>query len=172
LHIQGSGKIKLDTGEIINVGYAEQNGWPYLSIGSYLIEKNYITKDEMSVQAMKDFFKANPKIMDEVFNSNPSYIFFRVSPNGATGALNTVLTAKRNLAVDRSYIPLGMPVFLSTKNPVTKEPLNQLMVAADVGGAIKGEIRADFFWGFGDDAFHYAGRMKEKGKMYILKPKY
>ena len=172
LHIQGSRKIKLDTGEIINVGYAEQNGWPYLSIGSYLIEKNYITKDEMSVQAMKDFFKANPKIMDEVFNSNPSYIFFRVSPNGATGALNTVLTAKRNLAVDRSYIPLGMPVFLSTKNPVTKEPLNQLMVAADVGGAIKGEIRADFFWGFGDDAFHYAGRMKEKGKMYILKPKY
>ncbi len=172
LHIQGSGKIKLDTGELINIGYAEQNGWPYFSIGSYLIEKNYITKDEMSVQAMKDFFMANPKIMDEVFKSNPSYVFFRVSPNGATGALNTVLTAKRNLAVDRSYIPLGMPVFLSTKNPVTKEPLNQMMVAADVGGAIKGEIRADFFWGFGNEAFNYAGRMKEKGKMYILKPKY
>jgi membrane-bound lytic murein transglycosylase A len=172
LHIQGSGKIKLDTGEIINIGYAEQNGWPYVSIGAYLIQKNYITKDEMSVQAMKDFFKANPKIMDDVFRSNPSYVFFKISDNGATGALNTVLTARRNLAVDRSYIPLGMPVFLSTKNPVTKEPLNQLMVAADVGGAIKGEIRADFFWGFGDDAFHYAGRMKEKGKMYVLKPKY
>ncbi len=172
LHIQGSGKIKLDTGEIINIGYAEQNGWPYVSIGAYLIQKNYITKDEMSVQAMKDFFKANPKIMDDVFKSNPSYVFFKISDNGATGALNTVLTARRNLAVDRSYIPLGMPVFLSTKNPVTKEPLNQLMVAADVGGAIKGEIRADFFWGFGDDAFHYAGRMKEKGKMYVLKPKY
>ncbi len=172
LHIQGSGKIKLDTGETINIGYAEQNGWPYVSIGAYLIQKNYITKDEMSVQAMKDFFKANPKIMDDVFKSNPSYVFFKISDNGATGALNTVLTARRNLAVDRSYIPLGMPVFLSTKNPVTKEPLNQLMVAADVGGAIKGEIRADFFWGFGDDAFHYAGRMKEKGKMYVLKPKY
>jgi membrane-bound lytic murein transglycosylase A len=172
LHIQGSGKIKLDTGETINIGYAEQNGWPYVSIGAYLIQKNYITKDEMSVQAMKDFFKANPKIMDDVFRSNPSYVFFKISDNGATGALNTVLTARRNLAVDRSYIPLGMPVFLSTKNPVTKEPLNQLMVAADVGGAIKGEIRADFFWGFGDDAFHYAGRMKEKGKMYVLKPKY
>ena len=172
LHIQGSGKIKLDTGETINIGYAEQNGWPYVSIGAYLIQKNYITKDEMSVQAMKDFFKANPKIMDDVFKSNPSYVFFKISDNGATGTLNTVLTARRNLAVDRSYIPLGMPVFLSTKNPVTKEPLNQLMVAADVGGAIKGEIRADFFWGFGDDAFHYAGRMKEKGKMYVLKPKY
>ena len=172
LHIQGSGKIKLDTGETINIGYAEQNGWPYVSIGAYLIQKNYITKDEMSVQAMKDFFKANPKIMDDVFKSNPSYVFFKISDNGATGTLNTVLTARRNLAVDRSYIPLGMPVFLSTKNPVTKEPLNQLMVAADVGGAIKGEIRADFFWGFGNDAFHYAGRMKEKGKMYVLKPKY
>ena len=172
LHIQGSGKIKLDTGETINIGYAEQNGWPYVSIGAYLIQKNYITKDEMSVQAMKDFFKANPKIIDDVFRTNPSYVFFKISDNGATGALNTVLTARRNLAVDRSYIPLGMPVFLSTKNPVTKEPLNQLMVAADVGGAIKGEIRADFFWGFGDDAFHYAGRMKEKGKMYVLKPKY
>ena len=94
------------------------------------------------------------------------------SDTSATGALNTVLTPKRNIAVDRSYIELGMPVFLSTKNPVTQEPLNQLMVAADVGGAIKGEIRADFFWGFGDEAFNYAGRMKEKGKMYILKPKY
>ena len=171
LHIQGSGKIKLDTGELINIGYAEQNGWPYYSIGSYLIEKNYITKDEMSVQAMKEFFKANPKIMKDVFNSNPSYVFFRITENGATGALNTTLTAKRNLAVDRSYIPLGMPVFLSTKNPVSKEPINQLMVAADVGGAIKGEIRADFFWGFGDNAFEYAGRMKEKGKMFILMPK-
>ena len=171
LHIQGSGKIKLDTGELINIGYAEQNGWPYYSIGSYLIEKNYITKDEMSVQAMKEFFKANPKIMKDVFNSNPSYVFFRITENGATGALNTTLTAKRNLAVDRSVIPLGMPVFLSTKNPIDKKPINQLMVAADVGGAIKGDIRADFFWGYGEDAFAYAGRMKEKGKMYVLMPK-
>ncbi len=92
--------------KLINIGYAEQNGWPYYSIGSYLIEKNYITKDEMSVQAMKEFFKANPKIMNDVFNSNPSYVFFRITENGATGALNTTLTAKRNLAVDRSYIPL------------------------------------------------------------------
>ena len=119
-----------------------------------------------------EFFNRNPHLVDEIFNLNKSYVFFRVSDTSATGALNTVLTPKRNIAVDRSYIELGMPVFLSTKNPVTQEPLNQLMVAADVGGAIKGEIRADFFWGFGDEAFNYAGRMKEKGKMYILKPKY
>ena len=100
-----------------------------------------------------------------------SYVFFKVADQGATGALNTVLTAKRNLAVDKDFIPLGMPIFLNTKNPVSKQPINQMMVAADVGGAIKGEIRADFFWGFGSTAFEYAGRMKEKGKMYILVPK-
>lgn len=172
LQIQGSGKIKLEDGKIINVGYASQNGHPYFSIGTYMIEKEYLTKDEMSVQGMKEFFNRNPHLVDEIFNLNKSYVFFRVSDTSATGALNTVLTPKRNIAVDRSYIELGMPVFLSTKNPVTQEPLNQLMVAADVGGAIKGEIRADFFWGFGDEAFNYAGRMKEKGKMYILKPKY
>lgn len=172
LQIQGSGKIKLEDGKIINVGYASQNGHPYFSIGTHMIEKEYLTKDEMSVQGMKEFFNRNPHLMDEIFNLNKSYVFFRVSDTSATGALNTVLTAKRNIAVDRRYIELGMPVFLSTKNPVTHEPLNQLMVAADVGGAIKGEIRADFFWGFGEEAFNYAGRMKEKGKIYILKPKH
>jgi len=171
LHIQGSGKILLDNGKLINVGYGEQNGWPYIGIGNYMLEKGYISKNELSVQGMKDFFIKNPSKLDEVLNVNPSYIFFKVSNQGATGALGTVLTAKRNLAVDRTYIPLGMPVFLNTRNPITKEPINQLMVAADVGGAIKGEIRADFFWGFGPKAFEYAGRMKEKGKMYILMPK-
>lgn len=171
LQIQGSGKIQLDNGELLNVGYAAQNGWPYFSIGTYLINEGHLTKDEMSVQGMKTFFEKNPSKIDEVFNLNKSYIFFRIAKEGATGSLGSVLSAKRNIAVDRSYIPLGMPVFLNTKNPVTNEPINQLMVAADVGGAIKGEIRADFFWGFGDNAFEYAGRMKEKGKMYILKPK-
>ena len=98
-------------------------------------------------------------------------MFFKKSNQGAIGALGSVLTAKRNIAVDRSVIPLGMPVFLSTKNPLDKKTINQLMIAADVGGAIKGDIRADFFWGYGEDAFAYAGKMKEKGKMYILMPK-
>ena len=171
LHIQGSGKIQLDNGKLINVGYAEQNGWPYTGIGNYMLEKGYLTKNDLSIQGMKEFFIKNPSKIDEVLNINASYIFFKVSKEGAKGSLGSVLTAKRNLAVDRSYIPLGMPIFLSTKNPITKKPMNQLMVAADVGGAIKGEIRADFFWGFGSTAFEYAGRMKEKGKMYILVPK-
>lgn len=171
LHIQGSGKIQLNNGYLINVGYAGQNGREYTSIGLYLINNGYLTKDEMSVQSMKNFFINNPLKVDEIFNLNESYVFFRVSQFGATGALGTILSAKRNLAVDRSYIPLGMPVFINTLNPVSKEPINQMMVAADVGGAIKGEIRADFFWGFGEDAFFYAGKMKEKGKMYLLLPK-
>ena len=171
LHVQGSGKILLDNGELINVGYAEQNGRKFKGIGTYMLNRGYITKDELSAQGMKKYLDKNPSKMDEVLNQNESYVFFKKSNQGATGALGSVLTAKRNIAVDRSVIPLGMPVFLSTKNPIDKKPINQLMVAADVGGAIKGKIRADFFWGFGDTAFEYAGRMKEKGKMYILMPK-
>lgn len=171
LHIQGSGKILLEDGKVINVGYGEQNGWPFRGIGTYMLEKGYISRNELSIQGIKNFFIKNPSKIDEVLNINDSYIFFRVSKNGATGSLGSVLTAKRNLAVDKDFIPLGMPVFLNTKNPVTKQNINQLMVAADVGGAIKGEIRADFFWGPGNEAFEYAGRMKEKGKMYVLMPK-
>ena len=171
LHVQGSGKILLDNGELINVGYAEQNGRKFKGIGTYMLNRGYITKDELSAQGMKKYLDKNPSKMDEVLNQNESYVFFKKSNQSATGALGSVLTAKRNIAVDRSVIPLGMPVFLSTKNPLDKKPINQLMVAADVGGAIKGKIRADFFWGFGDTAFEYAGRMKEKGKMYILMPK-
>ena len=171
LHVQGSGKILLDNGELINVGYAEQNGRKFKGIGTYMLNRGYISKDELSAQGMKKYIDKNPSKADEILNQNESYVFFKKSNQGATGALGSVLTAKRNLAVDRSVIPLGMPVFLSTKNPVDKKPINQLMVAADVGGAIKGDIRADFFWGYGEDAFAYAGKMKEKGKMYILMPK-
>jgi membrane-bound lytic murein transglycosylase A len=171
LHVQGSGKVLLDNGELINVGYAEQNGRKFKGLGTYMLEKGYINKDELSAQGMKKYIDKNPAKADEILNQNESYIFFHKSNQGATGSLGTPLTAKRNLAVDRSIIPLGMPVFLSTKNPVDKKPINQLMVAADVGGAIKGNIRADFFWGYGEDAFAYAGKMKEKGKMYILMPK-
>ena len=172
LQVQGSGKIQLDTGEILNVGYAGQNGREYKSIGRYFIDNEIISKEEISVQAIKEELLKNPSKIDDILNINESYVFFKVADQGATGALNTVLTPKRNIAVDRTYIPLGMPVFLNTQNPISKEPINKLTVAADVGGAIKGEIRADFFWGFGPEALNYAGRMKEKGKLYVLKPKY
>lgn len=171
LHIQGSGKIRLESGRIINVGYAGQNGRKFTGIGTYMLNMGYLSRGELSIQLIKKYFEKNPSKLDEVLNQNESYVFFKLSSQGATGSLGSLLTAERNLAVDRSVIPLGMPVFLNTKNPVSKIPINRLMVAADVGGAIKGDIRADFFWGFGEEAFEYAGRMKEKGKMYILMPK-
>jgi membrane-bound lytic murein transglycosylase A len=173
LHIQGSGKVELPNGEIVNIGYANQNGQQYNSIGKYMINKGYIgnkTKYSASVQGMKKWFNDNPLKVDEVLNKNPSYVFFEKRSQGATGSLGTELIPRRNIAVDTRYIQLGMPVFINTTNPVTNEEINQLMVAADTGGAIKGEIRADFFWGFSHEAEEFAGRMKEDGELYILVP--
>ncbi len=170
LQIQGSGKVKFQDGTIINVGYANQNGRTYNSIGKHMIQKGYITPDQGSLQGIRKWFKDNPKKIDEVLNVNDSYVFFHESKKSATGALGVELVAQRNLAVDRTYIPLGMPVFIQTSNPINKKDINQLMVAADVGGAIKGQIRADFFWGHSKEAEQTAGRMKQKGILYMLIP--
>jgi len=170
LQIQGSGKVKFQDGTIINVGYANQNGRRYNSIGKAMIKKGYITPDQGSLQGIKKWFEDNPKKVDDVLNINESYIFFQESQRSATGALGVELVAQRNLAVDRSYIPLGMPVFIQTNNPINKKEINQLMIAADVGGAIKGQIRADFFWGNSKEAEEVAGKMKQKGILYMLIP--
>jgi membrane-bound lytic murein transglycosylase A len=170
LQIQGSGKVKFQDGTIINVGYANQNGRSYNSIGKAMIKKGYITPSQGSLQGIKKWFEENPTKIDEVLNINESYVFFQESKRSATGALGVELVAKRNLAVDRKYIPLGMPVFIQTSNPINKKEINQLMIAADVGGAIKGQIRADFFWGNSKMAEETAGRMKEKGILYMLIP--
>lgn len=171
LHVQGSGKIQLDNGEILNVGYANQNGHKYKGIGRMLLDEGVLKGYGASMQGIKAYLKDNPKRVDEVLHANESYIFFSKRNQGATGALGTKLTANRNLAVDRRYIPLGMPVFINTKNSVSQNRINKLMVAADVGGAIKGEIRADYFFGSGEEAEIYAGGMKEQGKLTILVPK-
>lgn len=171
LHIQGSGKINLPNGKIIYVGYAQQNGRKYYSIGRKLIEDGYLTKEEVSLQSIKKWLKQNPAKVDEILNLNESYVFFRRNTQGATGSLGIELVPNRNLAVDTSYIPLGFPVFLSTTNPISKKPINQLMIAADTGGAIKGEIRADYFFGSNLDAEELAGKMKQEGTLYMLVPK-
>lgn len=171
LHIQGSGKVQLETGEVLNVGYANQNGHKYKGIGGMLLQEGVLQGYGASMQGIKAYLQDNPERVDEILHANESYIFFSKRSQGATGALGTELTAGRNLAVDRRYIPLGMPVFINTKNSVTQEKINRLMVAADVGGAIKGEIRADFFYGNGKDAELHAGGMKEQGKLTILVPK-
>ena len=173
LQIQGSGRVRLDNGEMIRLGYADQNGYPYRSIGRLLIDRGDLPLERTSMQGIKAWAKQNPDQLQDLLNHNASYVFFRELPAdlpGPPGALGIPLTARRSVAVDPRYIPLGAPVFLSTTMPNSRQPLNQLMLAQDTGGAIRGAVRADFFWGFGDEAGALAGRMRQSGKMWVLLP--
>ncbi len=174
LQIQGSGLIKLDNGEQIHVGYADQNGQPYQSIGKMLIDRGDMTADKASMQGIKDWGRKNLDKLRDLLNSNPSYVFFRELPKdlpGPLGALGVPIMAERSIAVDPRYIPLGAPVFLSATYPNSNKPLRRLVMAQDTGGAIKGAVRADFFWGAGNEAGKQAGAMKQQGKLWVLMPK-
>lgn len=174
LHIQGSGRIRLPNGELVMVNYANQNGHRYRSIGKLLLERNAMTRDQMSMQNIRRWVEQNPEAGKKLLAENPSYVFFRELSSDFTsppGALGIPLTARRSLAVDPRTIPLGAPVFLATTFPGKAEPLQQLMVAQDTGGAIKGRVRADFFWGMGNEAGAIAGRMKQQGRLWLLLPK-
>ena len=175
LHVQGSGLVELADGSIAAVGYAEQNGHPYQSIGRVLIEMGELEKEEVTLFTIRDWLKTNPDRLDEVLSKNPSYVFFELrdaQANGPTGALNVALTPRRSIAVDRNVIPLGAPVWLQTTLPnEAQSPLNQLMLAQDTGGAIKGHVRADVFWGRGGEAEEMAGLMKQQGELFVLLPR-
>lgn len=174
LHIQGSGRILLDNGESVMINYADQNGHPYRSIGKYLLDQGIMEPHEMSMQNIRKWAKNNPQEVDGLLNQNPSYVFFRELDNGfksPPGSLGVPLVPGRSLAVDRRYIPLGAPVFVATSWPNSDQPLQRLMVAQDTGGAIKGRIRGDFFWGMGDEAGAKAGSMKQTAKFWVLLPK-
>lgn len=174
LQIQGSGRIELADGALVKVGYADQNGHPYTSIGRKLIEMGELKIEQASMQGIKHWAEQNPSKLTALLEHNPSYVFFRELPEGLSaplGALGVPLTDQYSIAIDPRTIPLGAPVFLSTTYPNTAEPLNRLMLAQDTGGAIRGAVRADFFWGFGDQAGAQAGRMKQSGQMWVLFPK-
>jgi membrane-bound lytic murein transglycosylase A len=174
LQIQGSGRIELPDGTLVKIGYAEQNGHPYISIGKKLVEMGELKIEEASMQGIKSWAEQHPNKLQSLLEQNPSYVFFRELPDGLPaplGALGVPLTEAYSIAVDPRTIPLGAPVFLSTTYPNTTEPLNRLMLAQDTGGAIKGAVRADFFWGFGEQAGAQAGRMKQSGQMWVLFPK-
>ncbi len=171
LQIQGSGRILLDDGEQVLVNYADQNGHPYKSIGKYLIDRGAMSRSEMSMQNIRAWVRNNPSEVGNLLNQNPSYVFFRALPaevKSPPGALGVPLTPGRSLAVDRRYIPLGAPVFVDTFWPNSDKPLRRLMVAQDTGGAIKGEVRGDFFWGMGAQAGEQAGRMKQSARFWVL----
>jgi membrane-bound lytic murein transglycosylase A len=174
LHIQGSGRILLPDGGKVMLNYANQNGHPYRSIGKLLLEREEMSRDQMSMQNIRRWVNENPEAGRKLLDENPSYVFFRELEAGVEsppGAMGIPLSAERSLAVDRRAIPLGAPVFLAASWPNTEEPLNRLMVAQDTGGAIKGRVRADFFWGMGADAGALAGRMKQQGRLWVLLPK-
>ena len=174
LQVQGSGRIELPDGSHIRVGYADQNGHPYQSIGKLLVERGELKLEQASMQGIKNWGAKNPDRLPDLLASNPSFVFFReLSDNlpGPLGALGVPLTGGRSIAVDPRFIPLGAPVFLATSQPNSALPLNKLVMAQDTGSAIRGGVRADFFWGFGDKAGELAGRMKQRGRMWVLLPK-
>jgi membrane-bound lytic murein transglycosylase A len=174
LQIQGSGRVRLETGETVRIGYADQNGHPYRSIGKWLVENGELPLERASMQGIKEWAQRNPQRLTELLNVNPSYVFFRELPNdlpGPLGALGVPLTAERSIAVDPTAIPLGAPVWLATTRPNSPVPLERLVLAQDTGGAIRGNVRADFFWGFGDEAGQIAGAMKQRGRMWVLLPR-
>jgi membrane-bound lytic murein transglycosylase A len=182
LEIQGSGRIRLDDGTVMRVGYADQNGHPYRSIGTVLIERGELTLGQASMQGIRAWGRRNADKLPALLEENPSYVFFREVPppvpdtieaqiDGPYGSLGVPLLRERTVAVDPRSIPLGTPVFLATTYPLSSRPLQRLTLAQDTGGAIRGAVRADFFWGFGDDAGREAGRMRQDGRMWILWPK-
>ena len=177
LQIQGSGRVRLPDGSMVRLGYADQNGHPYKAIGRVLADRGELPIEQASMQGIQAWARANPERLDNVLNANPSYVFFREMPvkgngeEGPQGALGVSLTPGRSIAVDPRHVPLGVPVFLSSTQPNSNVPLTRLVLAQDTGGAIRGVVRADFFWGFGAEAGAQAGRMKQSGQMWALLPR-
>ena len=178
LDIQGSGQVVLDDGSVVRIGYAAQNGHPYRAIGRDLVEIGAFTLEEASLQKIRDWLRSNPDDAPIIMARNRSYIFFQEhrdlsAADGPIGALGVSLTPGRSLAVDPRYLPLGVPVWLDTTVPWPEgeAPLRRLMITQDTGGAIKGVVRGDVFWGAGERAEHVAGHMKSPGQYYLLLPK-
>jgi len=180
MQIQGSGKIYLDNGQVINVHYDITNGQPYRSIGQLLIDENKISREQMSMQAIRRYLREHPEERQRILNHNPSYVFFKIEPEGPLGNINVPLTAGRSLALDRRLFPPAALAFIETEKPLVDgsgqivgwTACRRFALNQDTGGAIKGPGRADLFWGSGSYAEIAAGYMKNPGKLYflVLKP--
>ncbi|WP_271407759.1 murein transglycosylase A [Pseudomonas sp. Q1-7] len=173
LQIQGSGRIQLDSGRQLRIGYADQNGHPYRPVGRWLVEQGQLKQEDVSMGAIRDWASANPQRVPELLASNPSFVFFSLNPDsneGPRGSLNVPLTAGYSVAIDRKVIPLGSLLWLSTTRP-DGSPVIRPVAAQDTGGAIAGEVRADLFWGTGAAAGELAGNMKQQGRVWLLWPK-
>jgi peptidoglycan lytic transglycosylase A len=177
LQIQGSGRIRLPDGSVARVGYDGQNGQPYVPIGRLLVERGALSRDDVSMQTIRAWLAAHPGEAAALMDENPSYVFFRemagaVDGEGPLGAQGVALTAGRSLAVDRAFLPLGVPLWLDLADPAERNGrLRRLVIAQDTGGAIRGPVRGDLFWGFGPHAAERAGMMKDRGTYYLLLPR-
>jgi len=173
VQIQGSGRVMLDDGSELRVGYAGQNGHIYTAIGRELIKRGALTPETVSMASIRAWLKANPAQADALMNTNRSYVFFKsgTADTGPQGAANVALTPLRSLAVDNRFIGYHVPVWLAADNPLGG-PLQRLLVAQDTGGAIKGVVRGDVFWGHGPQAEHAAGIMKSRGRYFVLLPRH
>jgi membrane-bound lytic murein transglycosylase A len=176
IEIQGAGRVHLPDGRIVRVSYDGQNGYPYVPIGRLLIDRGELTREEVSLQTIRAWLVAHPRQAPALMDANPSYVFFTVLPDapadqGPPGAFGVALTPGRSLAVDRSFLPMGAPVFVATTSPVDGSAWRHLLLAQDTGGAIKGPIRGDIFFGWGAEATEMAGRMKQPGRAYLLLPR-
>ena len=173
LQIQGSGRVQLDSGRQLRLGYADQNGHPYRPIGRWLVEQGQLQKEDVTMGSIHAWAMNNPQRVPELLASNPSYVFFSARPDsneGPRGSLNVPLTAGYSVAIDRKVIPLGSLLWLSTTKP-DGSPVVRPVGAQDTGGAITGEVRADLFWGTGAEAGELAGSMKQQGQIWMLWPK-
>ena len=186
LEIQGSGRVQLPDGSTIRLGYADQNGHPYRAIGRTLVERGELSMEDATMQGIRKWAVANPDRVTPILHSNPSRVFFRELPpqppavsvpgaapgaSGPPGSLGVPLTPMRSIAIDPRSVMLGAPVWLATVDPIDGKPIERLTLAQDTGGAIVGTIRADLFWGFGTAAGESAGRMRERGAMWVLLPR-
>jgi membrane-bound lytic murein transglycosylase A len=176
LEIQGSGRVRLPDGQVIRVSFAGQNGRGYVPIGRVIAERDHIPPSQISLQSIRAWLAAHPDQAQAVMEQNPSYVFFRELPGtgpqeGPPGSLGAGLTPGRSVAVDRGFIPLGAPLWIDTTDPLDGAPLQRLMVAQDTGGAIKGPVRADIFWGWGPDAEARAGKARQQGRDFLLLPR-
>lgn len=176
LHIQGSGRLRLPDGRELLVNYQASNGRPFRSIGRYMIEKGFLTREEMSMQAIRKYLTENPEVLDEVLNYNLSYVFFQQVDNGPLGSIGVLLTPGRSIALDSRIFPKGALGFIVCQKPSINDQgeiigwttFSRFVVNQDTGGAIKGAGRADIFWGSGPYAELTAGHLRHEGDLYIL----
>lgn len=170
MHIQGSGALRFPDGRIQRVGFDGQNGYLYTAIGAEMVRENLLPRENATMQGIRGWLAQNPVQAGPMMNRNRSYIFFRPVAEGPIGASGVVLTEGRSLAVDASLHAYGLPIWLDTRDPVEDAPLRRLMVAQDRGGAIRGAVRGDFYFGSGEDAGERAGRMRPRGRFWVLLP--